>query len=99
MTRFHKTLPRKVEFARDALVTLIHDRKMNAGDRLPAYSVLRKDLGLGKLLTCLDIFSDVGLLETQRRHKSILIRLTAGDQKADLTESNTMQILLRAKES
>ena len=58
-----------------------------------------KDLGLGKLLTCLDIFSDVGLLETQRRHKSILIRLTAGGQKADLTESNTMQILLRAKES
>ena len=58
-----------------------------------------KDLGLGKLLTCLDIFSDVGLLEAQRRHKSILIRLTPGDQKADLNESNTMQILLRAKES
>jgi len=58
-----------------------------------------KELGLGKLLTCLDIFTDVGLLETQRRHKSILIRLTPGDQKADLNESNTMQILLRAKES
>ena len=58
-----------------------------------------KELSLGKLLTCLDIFTDVGLLETQRRHKSILIRLTPGDQKADLNESNTMQILLRAKES
>ena len=58
-----------------------------------------KELGLGKLLTCLDIFSDVGLLETQRRHKSILIRLTPSDQKADLNDSNTMQILLRAKES
>ena len=58
-----------------------------------------KELSLGKMLTCLDIFSDVGLLETQRQHKSILIRLTPGDQKADLNDSNTMQILLRAKES
>ena len=58
-----------------------------------------KELSLGKLLTCLDIFTDVGLLETQRRHKNILIRLTPGDQKADLNDSNTMQILLRAKES
>ena len=58
-----------------------------------------KELGLGKLLTCLDIFSDVGLLETQRQHKSIRIRLTPGYQKADLNDSNTMQILLRAKES
>ena len=58
-----------------------------------------KGLSLGKLLTCLDIFADVGLLEVQRRHKSILIRLTPGHQKADLNDSNTMQILLRAKES
>ena len=58
-----------------------------------------KELSLGKLLTCLDIFADVGLLEVQRRHKSILIRLTPGHQKADLNDSNTMQILLRAKES
>ena len=56
-------------------------------------------LSLGKLLTCLDIFSDVGLLETQRLHKNLSIRLTPGDQKADLTQSRTMQILLQAKES
>jgi len=58
-----------------------------------------KELSLGKMLACLDIFTDVGLLETQRRHKSIHIRLTPGDQKADLNESTTMQILLHAKES
>ena len=29
----------------------------------------------------------------------MIIRLTAGDRKADLNDSNTMQILLRAKES
>ena len=57
------------------------------------------ELSLGKLLTCLDIFSDVGLLEFQRLHKNLLIRLTPGDSKADLNTSLTMQILLQAKES
>ncbi len=56
-------------------------------------------LSLDKLLTCLDIFSDVGLLEAQRLHKNLFIRLTPGNQKADLTRSRTMQILLQAKES
>ena len=56
-------------------------------------------LSLGKMLTCLDIFSDVGLLETHRLHKNLTIRLTPGDEKADLTRSRTMQILLNAKES
>ena len=56
-------------------------------------------LSLGKMLTCLDIFSDVGLLETHRMHKNLTIRLTPGNEKADLTQSRTMQILLNAKES
>ena len=56
-------------------------------------------MSLGQLLTCLDIFHDVGLLEIQRFHKYITIRLTPGDSKADLSESQTMQQLLRAKES
>ena len=56
-------------------------------------------LSLGQLLTCLDIFRDVGLLETQRHRKHITIYLTPGTQKADLTESRTMQTLLKAKES
>ena len=56
-------------------------------------------LSLGKLLTCLDIFADVGLLQTQRLHKDLFIRLTPGSEKADLNASQTMQILLQAKES
>ena len=56
-------------------------------------------LSLGSLLTCLDVFSDVGLLQAQRRHKCITIHLTPGTGKADLNRSRTMQILLRAKES
>ncbi len=56
-------------------------------------------MSLGQLLTCLDIFSDVGLLQVQRMHKHILIKLTPGQNKADLNTSQTMQRLLRAKES
>ena len=56
-------------------------------------------MSLGQMLTCLDIFHDVGLLHCTKQHKHIAIQLTAGDQKADLTQSKTMQALLHAKES
>ena len=56
-------------------------------------------LSLGQMLTCLDIFSDVGLLQTQRMHKYLSVQLTPGSEKADLTRSQTMQYLLRVKES
>ena len=56
-------------------------------------------LSLGQLMTCLDIFSDVGLIRTQRLHKYITIHLTPGTGKADLNRSQTMQSLLQAKES
>ena len=56
-------------------------------------------MSLGQLMTCLDIFSDVGLLRVQRQHKYITIELTPGPGKADLTTSQTMQQLLRGKES
>ena len=56
-------------------------------------------LNLEQLLTCLDIFSDVGLLQTQRLHKYISIQLTPRAEKADLGASATMQTLLHLKES
>ena len=58
-----------------------------------------KPLSLGQLMVCLDVFRDVGLLQTQRLHKYISIHLTPGPQKADLTESPTLQQLLHVKES
>ena len=58
-----------------------------------------KPLSLAQMMTCLDIFRDVGLLQTQRMHKNLTIRLTPGSGKADLNESQTMQRLLHAKES
>ena len=53
---------------------------------------------LGQLLTCLDIFSDVGLLDIQRQHKYLTIKQIPTTRKADLNESPTMQRLLAAKE-
>ncbi len=58
-----------------------------------------KPMSLGQLMTCLDVFRDVGLLQTRKHHKYITIHLTPGPQKADLNESQTLQQLLRAKES
>ena len=58
-----------------------------------------KSLTLGQLIICLDIFRDVGLLELQRLHKHYKIRLTPGSEKADIQTSQTLQRLLRAKES
>ena len=56
-------------------------------------------LNLGQLMTCLDIFSDVGLLQAQRLHKYLSIQLTPRAEKADLGASATMQTLLHLKES
>ena len=56
-------------------------------------------LTLEQLMTCLDIFSDVGLLQYARQHKYLNITLNPGSQKADLNTSATMQTLLRTKES
>ena len=50
-------------------------------------------------MVCLDIFRDVGLLQTRRLRKYILIDLVPMGGKADLTASRTMQTLLQAKES
>lgn len=56
-------------------------------------------MSLGQLMTCLDIFKDVGLLDARRLHKYLVLTLTPGTEKADLNESQTLQRLLRAKES
>ena len=57
-----------------------------------------KPLSLGQMLTCLDIFTDVGLLEICRFNNYITVRLPGDTQKRDLNESRTMQRLKAAKE-
>ena len=56
-------------------------------------------LSLGQMMTCLDIFSDVGLLTKQTYHKYISLQLIPQQEKADLMRSETMQRLLAVKES
>ncbi len=56
-------------------------------------------MDLSQLLTCLDIFRDVGLLQMRMLHKNLSVRLLPAQQKADLNTSQTMQQLLAAKES
>ena len=50
-------------------------------------------LSLGKMLACLDIFADVGLLNVHRLHNTITIQLIQDAGKADLNQSCTMQLL------
>ena len=70
-------------------------RELTAAGKNPNPAVLDEILPEGTL----DTAQDVGLLEITRLHKYISIRLTPGSEKADLTTSQTMQRLLRAKES
>ena len=58
-----------------------------------------KPLSLGQLMTCLDIFREVELMQVQKLHKYITIRLTPGDRKTDITRSQTLQLLQQVKES
>ena len=58
-----------------------------------------RELSLSKLLTCLDIFRDVGLVEYTRTHKTITLRLCKLNAKADLDQSRTLQYILQRKES
>ena len=55
-----------------------------------------KPMTLGKLLTCLDIFADVDLIQIQRLHKYMAIELLPRSGKADLTTSKTMRTLTDA---
>ena len=58
-----------------------------------------QSLDTAQLLVCLDIFADVGLLQLDKHHNDITVRLSSQEGKADLNQSQTMQRLLLAKES
>ena len=50
-------------------------------------------------MVCLDIFTDVGLLQIDRAHKYMSISPVRTEKKADLQRSQTMQRLIAVKES
>ena len=60
-------LPRRVESARNALITYIHDRQLKTGDRLPAYASLRAEFGFGSqtIAAAVDSLCRLGVLEVR----------------------------------
>ena len=52
-------------------------------------------MALSQLLTCLDIFSEAGLLDVQRRHKYLKLTALPRRDKADLHATPTMQLLTK----
>ena len=60
-------LPRRVESARNALITYIHDRQLKTGDRLPAYASLRAEFGFGSqtIAAAVDSLCKLGVLEVR----------------------------------
>ena len=60
-------LPRRVESARNALITYIHDRQLKTGDRLPAYAQLRAEFGFGSqtIAAAVDSLCQLGVLEVR----------------------------------
>ena len=52
-------------------------------------------MALSQLLTCLDIFREAGLLQVERRHKYLKLTTLPQQDKADLTATATMQLLMK----
>ena len=60
-------LPRRVESARNALITYIHDNGLSQGDRLPAYASLRAEFGFGSqtIAAAVESLCALGVLEVR----------------------------------
>ena len=60
-------LPRRVESARNALITYIHDNGLVTGDRLPPYAKLRAEFGFGSqtIAAAVDSLCSLGMLEVR----------------------------------
>jgi len=86
MNAFRRYLPRKVEFARDAIVRCIHDRHLEVGDRLPSYSQLRAEFGLGSqtIAAAVGSLCELGVLEV-RDKVGIFVKNPAGGHLAGRT--------------
>lgn len=60
-------LPRRVESARNALITYIQDNGLTTGDRLPPYAKLRAEFGFGSqtIAAAVDSLCKLGMLEVR----------------------------------
>ena len=82
---------------RDRLIRDLHEIHYLAETELVQNILIHLRMSLSQLLVCLNIFSDVGLLQVFRHHKYISVKLMQPGQKADLNASRTMQTLQALK--
>jgi len=89
---YAKKLPRKVEFARDAIVAYVSDHSLTAGDRMPSYAALRQLLGVGSLTIAqaVENLCELGILEVQDK-----IGIFVKDPRCGLLTGRTIGVAIR----
>ena len=95
MAQYKQSIPRKVEYARNALVSLVHDRNLQAGDRLPSYAVLRDTLGIGSqtIADAVDLLCQAGILEVRDK-----IGIFVQNPNGSLLAGRTIAVVVRQLE-
>lgn len=85
-------LPRRVESARNALVTYIHDHALKSGDRLPAYATLRSEFGFGSetIAAAVDSLCRLGVLEVRDK-----VGLFVADPESGHLTGRTIAVAVR----
>ena len=85
-------LPRRVERARNALITYIHDNGLVCGDRLPAYAQLRSEFGFGSqtIAAAVDSLCSLGVLEVRDK-----VGLFVADPHAGNLTGRTVAVVVR----
>lgn len=95
MVQYKQSIPRKVEFARNALISLVHDRNLQAGDRLPSYAVLRDELGIGSqtIANAVDLLCSAGMLEVRDK-----VGIFVQNPNGSLLAGRTVAVVVRQLE-
>lgn len=85
-------LPRRVESARNALITYIHDNGLSQGDRLPAYAQLRAEFGFGSqtIAAAVDSLCTLGVLEVRDK-----VGIFVSDPHAGRLTGRTVAVAVR----
>ena len=85
-------LPRRVESARNALITYIHDNGLSQGDRLPAYAQLRSEFGFGSqtIAAAVDSLCTLGVLEVRDK-----VGIFVADPHAGRLTGRTVAVAVR----
>ena len=87
------TLPRRAELVRNALISYIHDRSLQKGDRLPGYLELRRDFGFGSdtIAAAVDSLCQLGVLEVRPKVGTFVV-----DPRGGQLTGRTIGVVVRA---